>query len=81
MVNLNFVKFNSNCSAIVANLKLSSNKIIIMVPYKVDMGSDGNIMPLCIYKKLIPRATIEQLVATRDTNIKLKMYNPTTITQ
>ena len=25
-----------------------------MVPYKVDTGSDGNIMPLYIYKKLFP---------------------------
>ena len=27
-------------------------KVIIMVPYKVDTGSDGNIMPLSIYKKI-----------------------------
>ena len=36
-----------------------------MVPYKVDTGSDGNIMPLDIYKKLFPEITNEQLVATK----------------
>ena len=52
-----------------------------MVPYKVDMASDENIMPLYIYKNLFPRATIQQLAVTRNTNIKLKTYNQTTITQ
>ena len=47
----------------------------MMVQYKVDLGCHGNIMPLYIYKKLFPRVTIDQLVATRHTNIKLKMYN------
>ena len=45
------------------------------------MGSDGNIIPLYMHKKLFPRAAIEQLAATRDTNIKLKMCNQTTVTQ
>ena len=45
------------------------------------MGNDGSIMPLYMYKKLFPRATIRQLVATRDTNTKLKMYKQTTIMQ
>ena len=31
----------------------------VMVPYKVDMGSDGNVMPLHIYKKLFPNITSE----------------------
>ena len=52
-----------------------------MVPYKGDMGSDGNIMPLYIYKKLFLRVTIEQLAATRDKYMKLKMYNQITVTQ
>ena len=38
-VNINSVRFNSNDSAILANLKTSSNKVIIMVPYKVVMGT------------------------------------------
>ena len=49
--------------------------------YKVDTGSDGNIMPFYMYKQLFPRATVKQLAATKDTKIKLKTYNQTTITQ
>ena len=49
-----------NCSVITANLKTFANKSGIIVPYKVDTGSDGNIMPLHIYKKLFPRVTSEQ---------------------
>ena len=44
MVNINCFRFNSNHSAIIANLKASSNKTVITVPYKVDMSSNGNIM-------------------------------------
>ena len=51
------------------------------VPYKVDTGSYGNIMPLHIYKNLFPRTTSKQLVATRDTNIQLKTYSKTTMMQ
>ena len=52
-----------------------------MVPYKVDKGSDGNIMPLHIYKKLFPNITNDQLVVTKKNNIQLKMYNKTAVTQ
>ena len=53
----------------------------MIVPYKVDRGNNGNIMPLHIYKKLFPKITTEQLVATKNKNILLKVYNKTTITQ
>ena len=49
MVNINSVNFNSYHFTTTANLKTSSNKAAIMVPYKVDMGSDGNIMPFNIF--------------------------------
>ena len=52
----------------------------MIVPYKVDMGSNGNIVPLHLYKKLFPRATEEQLVAVKNENVQLKMYSKTTIT-
>ena len=51
MFNINSGTMNSDHSAIIANLKTSSNKVVIIVPYKVDTDSDGNIMPLYIYKK------------------------------
>ena len=62
--NTNSVKWNSNHSTIIANLKTSSNKVVITVPYKADTGSDGNIMPLYIYKKFFPKTTIQQLAVT-----------------
>ena len=48
--NINSINFNSKLSLITANLKTSSNQAIIVIAYQVDMGSDGNIMPLHIYK-------------------------------
>ena len=71
MVNVNSLRFNYNHSAIIANLKTSLNKVIITVPYKVDMGSDGHIMAFYIYKKVFPRGRVEQLATTKDTKIKL----------
>ena len=41
MVNINSVTFNSNHSAILENLKTSSNKVTIMVSYKVDIAVMG----------------------------------------
>ena len=52
-----------------------------MVPYKIDTGSDGNIMPLHMYKKLFPNITNVQLSTTKNKNVLLKTYNKTTITQ
>ena len=48
--------------------------------YKVDTGSDGNIMPFNIFTKLFPSTTADQLVATKDAT-NLRTYNSTTITQ
>ena len=50
MVSINSLRFNSNHSAILVCLKASSNLVTIMGPYKVDMGSDGNIMLFHTYK-------------------------------
>ena len=32
---------------------MQAGKNIIEIPYKIDTGSDGNIMPLYIFKKLL----------------------------
>ena len=50
MVNMNLIIFNSKPLAITANLKMLSSQVSIIIPYKVDMGSDANIMPLNLYK-------------------------------
>ena len=80
-VNINSIHLNKNCSVITANLKTSADKHSVIVPYKVDMDSAGNIMPLHIHKKMFPRITNEQLAATKNESIQIKMYNKTTITQ
>ena len=80
MVNINSFSFNSNHSAIMAILKTPSNKATIVVPYKVDMGSDRNIMPFNIFTKLFPRTTADKLAATKDVT-NLWTYNCATITQ
>ena len=33
----------------------------VKVPYKIDMGSEGNIMPLYILKKLFKNVKVEEL--------------------
>ena len=71
-VNINSVRFNSNHSAILASLKTSCNKVTIMVPYKVGIGSDWNKMPFHIYKTLFPSAMVDQLAATKDAKSSYK---------
>ena len=51
-VSINSVYLNKNHSILTANLKRSVGKNSISVPYKIDMGSNGNIMPLHIFKNL-----------------------------
>ena len=46
MGNVNSVYFNNKYSVITINLKTFSNQASIVVPYKVDTCSNGNIMPL-----------------------------------
>ena len=36
----------------------------ITIPYKIDTGSDGNIMPWYMYKELFPRVTEAKLKKT-----------------
>ena len=69
-VNIKSIHFNKSCSVITGNVKTLASKISVIVPYKVDTCSDGNIMVLYISKKLSPRTTKEQLAVT-----KKKIYN------
>ena len=80
-MNINSIHFNENSSVITAKLKTSAGINNLIVPYEVDTGRDGNIMPLHIYKNLFPTVTNEQLVATNNESIKLKTYIKTTVTQ
>ena len=45
--------------------KRCADTLVAVIPYKVDTCSNGNIMPLHIYKKMFPKITNEQLVGTK----------------
>ena len=72
VVNINLIHFNKYCSVLTANLKMSVGPNNFTVPHKIYTGSDVNIMPLYIYKKLFLNIMSEQLVATEKNNIQLK---------
>ena len=71
-VNTNSIHFNKNCSVITVKLKMSAGIINVIVPYKVDTGSDGYIMQLPIYKELFPRITSEKFAVTQNGSVQLK---------
>ena len=48
------------------------------MPYKVDMGCNGNIMPFNVFTKLFPNTIADGLVTTKHTTV-LRTYNSTTI--
>ena len=75
------VQLNTNGSIITTNLKTLVGKNSINMPYKIDKGSNSNIMPVHVFKKLFPDVTNDQLVATVNKHIMLKMYNKSKITQ
>ena len=56
-----------------------NNKIII--PYKIDTGSKGKIMPWLIFKRLFTNVTVAKLKKTVKGQIKLRTYNKTVKTQ
>ena len=79
-VSINSIYLNSDRSLITAHLKMQVGKTVTEIPYKIDTGSEGNIMPLYTYKKLFKDVLEEQLKGSIKSNIKLKAYNGTHIT-
>ena len=63
-VNINSVCFNKSCSMLTAKLKMSIDNNNMVILYKIDTGSDRNIMPWCIFNKLFPKITNYQLTKT-----------------
>ena len=51
-VSINFIYLNRNQSLITAHLEMQVGKTTTDIPYKIHTGSEGNIMPLYIFKKL-----------------------------
>ena len=80
-VSINSVYLNKNQLLITAHLEAQVGKTTVEIPYKIDTGSKGNIMPLYIFKKLFKNMTEEQLIRSIKGNIKLKTYNRTHIMQ
>ena len=57
-VGINSIQFNKNHSVLTTNLKMSAVKNNIMVSYKIDTGSDSNIIPLHMYKTQLGMCTV-----------------------
>ena len=47
-----------------AKLEMHASNNKITIPHKIDTGSDGNIMPWYIFKKLFPRVKEAKLETT-----------------
>ena len=60
-VSINSIFWNNKWSSIMANLKTMAGNNTITVPYKIDTGSEGNLMPLYIYKKLFTQVQKQHL--------------------
>ena len=46
---------------IIAKLERGNRQKRANIEYKVDMGSDGNLLPLGVFKILFPKATLEYI--------------------
>ena len=74
-VSIDSVHLNKNQSLITAKLETQAGGNTIEILYKFDTGSEGNIMPLFMFKKLFRNTTEEQLQKSIQSHIRLKMYN------
>ena len=52
-VGINLVHLNKNQSLLTAKLEMQPGSNTIVIPYKIDTGSKGNIMPLFIFKNCL----------------------------
>ena len=78
-VGINLVYLNNKQLLITAQLEMQVDENTIKIPYKIDTGSEDNLMPLYIFKKLCGDRSVEQLKRFIRNNIKLKTYNGTQI--
>ena len=51
-ISIDSVHLNKNWSLITVKLEVQGGGNTIEIPYKIDTGSEGNIMPLFMFKKL-----------------------------
>ena len=55
MVSINSVCMNKNQSMLIAKLEMCIGNNNVRILYKIDTGSDNNIMPCYIFKKIVPK--------------------------
>ena len=60
-VSINLVCLKNKWSIITTQLEMQVSENTIEVPYKIDTGSEGNLMPLYIFKMLCDNRSVEQL--------------------
>ena len=73
IVSINSLYINRKLSSIMAKLEMQADKTALEIPYKIDTGSEGNIMPLYIFQKLFASISKDQFKRLAKGNIKLKM--------
>ena len=61
VVSINSLNLNRKWSLIMANLEMQVGETALEIPYKINTGSEGNLMPLYIFQKLF-KNTIPQKV-------------------
>ena len=61
IVSINSLYVNRKWSIIMAKLEMQEGNTALEIPYKIDTGSEGNLMPLCIFQKLFANIREEQL--------------------
>ena len=54
-VSIDLVHLNKKPSLLTAQLEMQSGKNTIVILYKIDTGSEGNIMPLFIFKTTVQK--------------------------
>ena len=81
VVSINSLYINRTRSLIMVKLEMQVGKKVLEIPYKIDMGSEGNLMLLYIFQKLFANMRDGQMKRSVKGNIRLKMYNGTHIMQ
>ena len=81
IVSIDSVYLNKNWSLITVKLEMQEGRNTIEIPYKIDTGSEGNIMLLFIFKTLFKKTTEEQLWKSIKSHIRLRKYNKPNIRQ
>ena len=60
-VSIDLIYLNKNWLVINVHLETHAGKNTVEAPYKIDMGSEGNIILFYVFKKLFKNVTVEQL--------------------